>query len=146
MGIWTSTPLLPRVGPSRINAFCTLSTCISVRRRLRWARELFRSSSLARSAIIWVSPRYRRQPLAPFRKSHVSNFWTSISGYLPNLPWQLGILSLESNFSLGISMEVMRLRFTSLLVMFRMHLITWVFPNDLGHTCVSDLCQQALST
>ena len=34
-----------------------------------------------------------------------------------------------SNFLLGVQMGVLRLRSTSLLVMFRMHFITWVFPN-----------------
>ena len=38
------------------------------------------------------------------------------SGYLQNSPWQLG----DSNFSLGIRMEGKHLRFTSLLVMFKM--------------------------
>ena len=51
LGIWTSMPLLPRDGPSRINAFCTLAICSSVQRRLRWARELFPISSLARFTV-----------------------------------------------------------------------------------------------
>ena len=61
-------------GPFRFDVFCTHSICSSVQRLLRWARELFRSSSLAKFMIVWVSRRYR-QPgeLAPFRKSHVSS-------------------------------------------------------------------------
>ena len=72
--VWTSTPLLLRDDPSRINAFCTLSICSSVLSRVKWARKLFRSSALTRSTIIWLSPGYRRSPraLAPFRKSHVA--------------------------------------------------------------------------
>ena len=60
--VWTSTPLLLRDEPSRINAFCTLSICSCVLSRVKWARKLFRSSALARSTIIWVSPGYRRSP------------------------------------------------------------------------------------
>ena len=44
-------------------------------------------------------------------------------------PWQLGILSRVSNLSMGIRIDVKRLRFTSLVVTFRMHFISWVFPN-----------------
>ena len=59
---------------------CILSICSSVQRRLRCAREHFRSASLARSTIIWVFSSVSSaatSALAPFRKSCVS---------LPNAP------------------------------------------------------------
>ena len=66
--------VLPRSGPSHTTAFCILSICSSVQRRSRWARELFRSSSLAWSTIIGFSsvPSMATGAPAPFRKSHVS--------------------------------------------------------------------------
>ena len=75
LGVWTLMVLRPVVEPSRIDACCILSTCSSVRRRLRWAKELFRSSALARFTItwcfFWVSS-VGTGALAPLRKSHVS--------------------------------------------------------------------------
>ena len=95
LGIWTSPPLLPWGGPFRIDVFCTHSMCSSVQRRLRWPRELFRSSSLAKFMIIWVSRRYR-QPgaLAPFRKLHVSLPTSAVNA--PSLAHICGVACVDS--------------------------------------------------
>ena len=52
-------------------------------------------------------------------------------GTSQNFTMATGTLTRVSNFLLGIRKRVKRLHFTSLLVMFRMHFITWVFPNGL---------------
>ena len=58
-----------------------LSICSSVQNRLRCARELFRSSSLARFPSIGVSPRCRRPPRVPLHGSenHVSLYPRQLS-------------------------------------------------------------------
>ena len=72
-----------------------LSICSSVQERLRWARELFRSSPLARFAIIWGSPRYRRLPgcICTAQKAPVSSPTSAINA--PSLAHICGDVALS---------------------------------------------------
>ena len=95
LGIWTSTPLFPRDGPSRIDAFCTLNlpkgpealaVCEGALSKLLTGKvyDYLGFSSVSSAAT---------GALAPLRKSHVSLHMSAVNA--PNLAHICGDVALS---------------------------------------------------
>ena len=137
--VWVLTDGKERcVDPKLVCAVIVQSFCVEVLENLDGSRPTLgvrRSTSLSRHT--WctltlvalsskvVLSRFCSNPnvtldsfVSARRTCHCVLFWTPDDLRVPpKLPRQLGILSCVSNFSIGIQMEVMRLRFISLLAM-----------------------------